>query len=60
MLESKRKSEENVLALVPKKENIFTKIKAFFRRKKKEEETNIYYTTESFYAKHSDISKAII
>lgn len=59
MLESKRKSEENVLALVPKKENIFTKIKAFFRRKKKEEETNIYYTTESFYAKHSDISKAI-
>lgn len=59
MLESKRKSEENVLALVPKKENIFTKIKAFFRRKKKEEETNIYYTTESFYAKHSDIAKAI-
>ena len=34
MAESKEKNEKNVLALVPKKENIFTKIKAFFRRNK--------------------------
>ena len=56
MLGFKRKNEEDTLALVPKKENIFEKIKAFF---KKEEESNVYYTTESFYAKHSDIAKAI-
>ncbi len=62
MAESKEKNEKNVLALVPKKENIFTKIKAFFRRNKKEygEENNkIYYTTETYYAKHSDIAKAM-
>lgn len=60
MLESKGKNEENVLALVPKKENIFTKIKAFFTKNKKEEENNkIYYTTETYYAKHSDIAKAM-
>ncbi len=55
----KRKNQENTLALVPRKENIFTKIKALFRKGKKEEESKVYYTTESFYAKHSDIAKAI-
>lgn len=59
MLGFKRKNEEDTLALVPKKENIFEKIKAFFKKYKKEEESNVYYTTESFYAKHSDIAKAI-
>lgn len=59
MLGFKRKNEEDTLALVPKKENIFEKIKAFFKKDKKEEESNVYYTTESFYAKHSDIAKAI-
>ena len=38
MAESKEKNEKNVLAIVPKKENIFTKIKAFYRRNKKEYE----------------------
>lgn len=59
MLGFKRKNEEDTLALVPKKENIFEKIKAFLKKYKKEEESNVYYTTESFYAKHSDIAKAI-
>ena len=46
----KRKKDENV-SLIPKKESIFSKIKAFFS--KNENDNEEYYSNQSFYSKHS-------
>lgn len=54
----KRKKEEDTMALVLKKENIFSRIASFFRRNK-EEELGEYYSNQVFYSKHSDVINAI-
>lgn len=53
----KRKKEEDTMALVLKKENIFSRIASFFRRNK--EEIGEYYSNQVFYSRHSDITNSI-
>ena len=54
----KRKKEEDTMALVLKKENIFSRIASFFRRNK-QEELGEYYSNQVFYSRHSDVINAI-
>lgn len=54
----KRKKEEDTMALVLKKENIFSRIASFFRRNK-EEELGEYYSNQVFYSRHSDVTNSI-
>lgn len=54
----KRKKEEGTMALVLKKENIFSRIASFFRRNK-EEELGEYYSNQVFYSRHSDVTNSI-
>lgn len=54
----KRKKEEDTMALVLKKENIFSIIASFFRRNK-EEELGEYYSNQVFYSRHSDVTNSI-
>ena len=54
----KRKKEEDTMALVLKKKNIFSKIASLFR-KNKQEELGEYYSNQVFYSKHSDVINAI-
>lgn len=54
----KRKKEEYTMALVLKKENIFSRIASFFRRNK-EEELGEYYSNQVFYSRHSDVTNSI-
>lgn len=54
----KRKKEEDTMALVLKKENIFSRIASFFRRNK-QEELEEYYSNQVFYSKHSDVINSI-
>lgn len=46
------------MALVLKKENIFSRIASFFRRNK-QEELGEYYSNQVFYSRHSDVINAI-
>ena len=54
----KRKKEEDTMALVLKKKNIFSKIASLFR-KNKQEELGEYYSNQVFYSRHSDVINAI-
>lgn len=54
----KRKKEEDTMALVLKKKNIFYKIASLFR-KNKQEELGEYYSNQVFYSRHSDVINAI-
>lgn len=54
----KRKKEEDTMALVLKKENIFSRIASFFIRNK-EEELGEYYSNQVFYSRHSDVTNSI-
>ena len=54
----KRKKGENELALIPRKESIFSKIAAFFRRDKQEVQET-YYSNQSFYSRHSYVANSI-
>lgn len=54
----KRKKEEDTMALILKKENIFSRIASFFRRNK-EEELGEYYSNQVFYSRHSDVTNSI-
>ena len=54
----KRKKEEDTMALVLKKENIFSRIASFFRRNK-QEELGEYYSNQVFYSRHPDVINAI-
>lgn len=54
----KRKKGENELALIPRKENIFSRIASFFRRDKQEIPED-YYSNQSFYSRHSYVANSI-
>lgn len=54
----KRKKEKNELALIHRKETIFSKIAAFFKRDKQEIPED-YYSNQSFYSRHSYVANSI-
>lgn len=57
MFGSKRKKEE-ILALVPRKKSIFSKIASFFTGNK-EEKVEDYYSNQAFYSRHSYVTNSI-
>lgn len=54
----KRKKGENELALIPRKENVFSRIASFFRRDKQDMSED-YYSNQSFYSRHSYVANSI-
>lgn len=54
----KRKNEQDTTALVPRKENIFTRFASFFRGNK-QNEAREYYSNQSFYSKNSYVTNSI-
>ena len=54
----KRKNEQDTTALVPRKENIFTRLASFFRGNK-QNEAREYYSNQSFYSKNSYVTNSI-
>ena len=54
----KRKKGENELALIPRKENVFSRIASFFRRDKQDMAED-YYSNQSFYSRHSYVANSI-
>lgn len=55
----KRKNEQDTTALVPRKENIFTRLASFFRGNRTTEESGEYYYNQSFYSRNSYITNSI-